>query len=570
MRSFPLFVVLTAVTLMPTTAVKATSNPSTAANLVYPSAEDNVGQDLAPNTSREIIPSQLSTSSLNLSTDTNLGCMPLLTDIHSQNNSCDAPIQLAQSNRPQVNLPNQATPLTTSPLNTGIPGFNPPEFLNPSSNPLLFPTIPQEVQVNITEPITLEQAIVLARRNSPRITQAQLAIASSQSRLRETYAAEFPTGTVTFDFTRSDSADARLAADRQAQITGITQGTGSTAARATLQLDYSLYTGGRRPATIAVAALQLRNNQLALETQLTQLRLDVANDYYSLQQADSQLRITRASVTQARKSLEDAQLREQAGLGTRFEVLQADVALANAIQDERNAVAQQSIARRQLAQRLNLPQTATVVTADEIRPLGVWQLSLEESIILALKNRSELEQQLVAIEQSEAQQRIATADTLPQVNLFANYSVLGNMGDGFNTAGGGSIGIRAQWTFFDAGAARARIAQQEANITTAQQNFTEQRNQIRFQVEQAYYNLQANQDNIATSGQAVIRATEGLRLARLRFQAGVGTQTEVITAQTDLTRAEVNQLNAIVGFNRSLAILQRSVSNLDGQLFDQP
>ncbi len=558
MRSFPLFVVIAAATLLPAIVVNAAPNPSVTNNLSH------LDQDIIA--SGEILAPEPLDTIANLGIEpshglTSASCTPLQTELLRQGNSC-APagqiIQLAQTA--------PVTPLTTSPLTTPIPGLDAPESLNPSSNPLLFPTIPPEVQINLTEPITLEQAIILARRNNPSVAQAQLEIDRAQARLRETYAAEFPTGTVSFDFTRSDSANSRLNSNR----IGVNQSNATTTAQATLQLDYSLYTGGRRPATIALAAAQLRNSRLALENQLIQLRLDVASDYYSLQQADSQLKITRSSVTQAQRSLRDAQLREQAGVGTQFEVLQADVALANAVQDERNALAQQLIARRQLAQRLNLPQTATVITADEIRPLGDWTLSLEESIVLALKNRPEIEQQLVAIEQSEAQQRIAVADTLPQVNLFANYNVLGNIGDGLNTAGGGSVGIRAQWTFFDAGAARSRIAQQEANIATAQSNFTEQRNLVRFQVEQSFYNLQANRDNIATAGQAVIRANEGLRLARLRFQAGVGTQSEVITAQTDLTRAEVNQLTAIVGFNRSLATLQRSVSNLDSQLFDNP
>ena len=564
MRSFPLFVVIAAATLLPATVVNAAPNPSIANNLSYPNFDQDVNSSGEIFALEPLDPLDISRRGSMRHPITGLAseeCTTLQTELLRQGNSCDQAVQITQLAQAAP-----VTPLTISPLTTPIPGLNPPESLNPSANPLLFPTIPQEVQINITEPITLEQAIILARRNNPLVTQAQLEIDRAQSRLRETYAAEFPTGTASFDFTRSESASSRLNNDRL----GINQSNATTTAQATLQLDYSLYTGGRRPATIALAAAQFRTSQLALENQLVQLRLDVANDYYSLQQADSQLRITQSSVTQAQRSLRDAQLREQAGVGTQFEVLQADVALANAVQDERNALAQQLIARRQLAQRLNLPQTATVVTADEIRPLGDWQLSLEDSIILALKNRSEIEQQLVSIEQSEAQQRIAVADTLPQVNLFANYNVLGTIGDGVSTAGGGSVGIRAQWTFFDAGAARSRIAQQEANIATAQSNFTEQRNLVRFQVEQSYYNLQANRDNIATAGQAVIRATEGLRLARLRFQAGVGTQSEVITAQTDLTRAEVNQLTAIVGFNRSLATLQRSVSNLDSQLFDRP
>lgn len=617
MRSFPLFVAITTVTLLSTTVVNATDNDLNGSadgstNIVV-SGENFGTENLGNSTlSGEVVAGETFTSIVNNPVNNAEACGSLQTVLLNQANqanqvnSCAALGQLAQADtllNPSPNLPDsqnttqnatpsitqalplaaptnpitQAPPLAaptntglTTSLTTGIPGFAPPDFLNPSNNPLLFPTIPEEVLVDINEPITLEQAVILARRNNPLVNQAQLAIERAEARLRETYASEFPTGTVTFDFTRSESASARLAADRQAEITGVRQGVGSTSAQANLQLDYNLYTGGRRPATISLAAAQLRNAQLALETQLVQLRLDVANDYYSLQQADSQLIITIASEEQAQISLRDATNRERAGVGTRFEVLQAEVALANAIQDRRNAEAQQLINRRQLAQRLNLPQTATVVTADAINVLGDWPLNLEDSIVLAFKNRAEIEQQLLEIEQSEAQQRIATADTLPQVNLFANYGVIGNLGDGANTAGGGSIGIRAQWTFFDAGAARSRIAQQEANILVAQSGFTSQRNQIRFQVEQAFFNLQANKANLATTAQAENSATEGLRLARLRFQAGVGTQSEVITAQTELTRARVNRLNAIVGFNRSLANLERSVSNLDGQLFDRP
>ncbi|NJL89671.1 MAG: TolC family protein [Coleofasciculaceae cyanobacterium SM2_1_6] len=494
MRSFSLFVAITTLTLLPATVVNATdsslnnnvdgsTNPVFRANVRADVRAENLGtenfevenpshRNLAGEVVTEAALDPLLAPVVNSAEE----CVLLQTELRNQGNqlnpvnSCSAPGQLAQSNtapNTSSNLPNSPsipqnipqnitqvpplvaptnTGLTTS-LTTGIPGFNPPEFLNPSNNPLLFPTIPEEVLVDINEPITLEQAVILARRNNPLVSQAQVAIERAEARLRETYASEFPTGTVTFDFTRSESASARLSADRQAEITGVRQGIGSTSAQANLQLDYNLYTGGRRPATISLAAAQLRNAQLALEAQLVQLRLDVANDYYSLQQANSQLIITRASVEQAQVSLRDAQNRERAGVGTRFEVLQAEVALANAAQDERNAVAQQSIASRQLAQRLNLPQTVTIV-ADEINALGDWPLNLEESIVLAFKNRAEIEQQLLEIEQAEAQQRIATADTLPQVNLFANYGVVGNLGDGANTAGGGSVGIRAQWTFF--------------------------------------------------------------------------------------------------------------------------
>ena len=66
-------------------------------------------------------------------------------------------------------------------------------------------------------------------------------------------------------------------------------------------------------------------------------------------------------------------------------------------------------------------------------------------------------------------------------------------------------------------------------------------------------------------------ARESLRLARLRFQAGVGIQSDVITAQADLTQAEGNRVTAILDYNRALISMQRAVSNLpDGYLSDVP
>lgn len=113
---------------------------------------------------------------------------------------------------------------------------------------------------------------------------------------------------------------------------------------------------------------------------------------------------------------------------------------------------------------------------------------------------------------------------------------------------------------FDGGAARARADQSRVNIAIAETQFAEQRNQIRFQVEQAFSTQQSSLENVQTANTALEQAREALRLARLRFQAGVGTQTDVINSENDLTRAEGNRVTAILDYNRALAQLQRSVT----------
>ena len=81
-------------------------------------------------------------------------------------------------------------------------------------------------------------------------------------------------------------------------------------------------------------------------------------------------------------------------------------------------------------------------------------------------------------------------------------------------------------------------------------------------MEESYINQQSRLKQIDTATKAVEQAQEALRLARLRLDAGVGTQLEVITAESDLTRADVNRVQAIIGYNQSRANLERAVSGL--------
>ncbi|NJN73849.1 MAG: TolC family protein [Limnothrix sp. RL_2_0] len=94
----------------------------------------------------------------------------------------------------------------------------------------------------------------------------------------------------------------------------------------------------------------------------------------------------------------------------------------------------------------------------------------------------------------------------------------------------------------------------------AENRFVDQRNQIRLAVESAFYDFTANERNIQTATIAVELAEESLRLARIRFKAGVGTQTDVISAQTELTTARNNLLQTITDYNRAYATLKREVS----------
>ncbi len=425
-----------------------------------------------------------------------------------------------------------------------------PDSLLSDPNPLSVPSTPAEVDIERNPVVTLEQAVELAYRNNQALQQAILTLEQAEAALQEANASRLPTVSVGADLTSTQQGSRE-----------------STTLGGSLEVGYDLLTGGRRDASIEAARLQSDISALAVESQQEQIRLDTANLYYALQEAGEQIRINQSFVNEAERNLRDSELRQEVGVGTRFDVLRAEVQLANARQELVQSRFNQDIARRDISRLLNLPSTAGL-QATPVAKAEPWQLDLEESILLAFQNRAELDQQLRQADLSEQRRQIALAANRPQVSLFANYGVQTELTS--NAPGGAnndltdstSFGARFNMTLFDGGAARSQARQDEIGGAIAEETFSENLDQIRFDVEQSFFNLQANEENIATSRVAVAQAEEALNLANLRLQAGVGTQLDVLSAQSELTQAQVNNVTAILGYNRALAAMQRAVSNL--------
>jgi outer membrane protein TolC len=439
------------------------------------------------------------------------------------------------------------------------------ETLTNKADSLLLPTQPNQVTIDLEQPVSLEDSLSIALTNNQEIEISRLGINRSLEQLQEAKAALYPS------LSSSSGFDNRLAAGAGAG--GASSGAGAPETisidnsavntfDSSFSLSYDIYDGGARGASISGAEKQVRLNQLILEQTIEETSLQVSTDYYSLQSAEAQVQIEQAAVKDATQTLNDAELLERAGVGTEFEVLQAKVELAQARQQLNIEQADLDIARRQLANTLNIGQKVELQTKSEIKPVDRWESSLPESIVMAYKNRAELKQFVVEKEINTEQRQIALATNRPQVSLVASYDLQEQLDDDSDIADGYSVGASVNWSLFDGGAAQALARQSTTDIKIDQAEFANQRDAVRFEVEDAYYSLQANQENIDTATQAVGLSEESLRLARLRFQAGAGTQTDVIDAQTELTTARSNLLNAIVEYNQSFAQLERAITNL--------
>lgn len=464
----------------------------------------------------------------------------------------------------------------------------PPAGLEPllGPAPLALPTRPDQVRINDLVPLSLEQAERLAEVNSPRLKAVAMQVEEAKSVLRERISAWYPTlslqtqnsfpsfnfGTTYrnyADFNPSRSPNQQNTPNNNAGGDGLSNPflqTRTYGASLNLAINWDLINPQRVPQVSAARdSYEKAKNSYLIE--LRDLRLRVAEAYYQLQLFDDTVRIGRSSVQSSLVNLRDARARYQAGVETKLAVMEAETQLARDQQVLTQSLASQATQRRLLAQLLDLPQTITPAAAAPSGVVGVWQPSLQESIIAAFAFREELDNKLldISIANSNANEAIGAVQPFLGIGTTSGWNKTFGQSNANPPVNMGTVteqldqtlAMNLRWNIFDGGRAAAQsrrfrqVAKENAYL------FADTRDQLRLDVESSFYKLQQNVRNLLTNSREVVSSREALRLARLRFQAGVGTQRNVVDAQRDVTQAEVRYSQALFDYNVSIAELQR-------------
>ena len=450
----------------------------------------------------------------------------------------------------------------------------PPELrdlVSPAS--LALPDRPRQVRITQLRPLSLDQVEILAEVNNPDLKAIASQVEQAQSNLRAKIALWYPQ----LGFNTSSFPIYTSGRQFSNGATGTGQPIGTTLdsiwrMQAALQASWALIDPTRTP-QIAIARDQYEKAKNQYLIGLRDLRLQASLAYFDLQTADNQVQIGQEGVRASLVSLRDARARFQAGVATKLEVLEAETQLARdqqllttALLSGTPAQPGQATARRALAALLDLPQDVTPTAADPARVIGTWLPSLQESIVASFAFREELDQILLDISIANSSANVELGRVQPLLKIVNNFGFGRSYGYEFSPSVVPSItgwnvdnavGLNLNWTIYDGGSAQANYREQKQKAQENRFLFAQRRNTIRADVERSFYELDKNNRNILTTSREVISTRESLRLARLRFQAGVTTQREVVDTQRDLTQAEVRYSNAISDYNRALVELRR-------------
>lgn len=327
-----------------------------------------------------------------------------------------------------------------------------------------------------------------------------------------------------------------------------------------------VYAGGGVQATVKAQRLALEAATLALQSVIDAAMLDVRTKFYNVLVTRERIKVQEQNVELLRRQLQDVKNRFEAGTVSNFEVLRAEVAVANAqppLITTRNAY---RLAIDDLRQSLGFVTSDGANVAKIPEFVGKLEFSpvsyeLTSALATARERRPDL-QRLKKLEEVAEQGVVARrANYYPDVSLYAAYDWRKRPGysDFAASRDGVTVGVQSTWDIFDGRATRGRVVQAESALEQARLSLNEAELSVSVDVRRALSSLQEATELAEASKKVVEQAEEAVRLADARYAAGTATQLDVLTARNDLTTARLNQLQAFYSFNVASANVRRAM-----------
>ena len=335
-----------------------------------------------------------------------------------------------------------------------------------------------------------------------------------------------------------------------------------------LNIHLPLFTGFNLLSNYEKSLLAKDQAMLQLKQARLQLVFDIRQSFFDLLKAKENVKSARLSLERLKSHLKVSQAFYDVGLKPKLDVLQAQVELAKAEQDllaAQNGVFTQ---RARLNFLLNLDVNEDVHYSGNLEFVP-FNLTLEECLAKAQKNRPDLELAEKSILIASKESKIVASSFYPQVGADFDYYRYGDDplvdGSKFQRPSEWRAGVSLQWRLFEWGKTYHTYKQAKHKIFQLEAEYKNLRNKISFEVKAAYLKMKESAQRIIVARKGVEEARESYRVAKARYEAQVGTSTDVLDAQADLASSEANLTQALADYLEAIANIYLTMGELTVQ-----
>ena len=420
--------------------------------------------------------------------------------------------------------------------------------------------------------LTIQDAITAAIQKNPDILVAAQELNTTSGRFISIRSSIIPKVTVKSDYGYT-SRELNFVDDLGAQNVNDEQW------GVNVEFSQLIYDGGAVVSGIRAAISDEVESYYRLRGVIDQVIFEVKTNFYEVVLNRALIIANQQSVDLLAEQLKDQQNRYEAGTVPRFNVLQAEVALANAKPPLIEAENNYRVSMYRLVRLLGKDYPAGFPTEVPFNVVGkldynARDFNADDAVRSAVTRNPDLKAQRQVILGEAARVNKEFAGYLPQINAKAVQTNQSDMltSSLTNMVNGWFFGITGSWAVWDGLLTYGNVKTAKARMEQAKINYDNGVREVILQVQQAISNILQAKETVDSQEASVVQGVEALRLAQERLDAGAGTQLDVLNQQTSLLQSQTFLLQAYYSYIKGVADYDRALS-LDTKfqdIFDDP
>jgi outer membrane protein TolC len=279
---------------------------------------------------------------------------------------------------------------------------------------------------------------------------------------------------------------------------------------------------------------------------------DVVAAYMQAREATALRTIAVESIRRAEAVLQDVRARREGGVALRDDILRGEVQLSESRESLVRAEDAEVAALAQLNNAMGRDASLPLRLAEEQYP-GAFNATLGECLMRAATTRPEVGVARDRVAAAQFGRQAAKGEFLPRISVIGSFGRVDGEGIINGWQEGGAIALNIP--LYHGGANQGTLRAAEADIRQGLADAQGVLNDISLEVTVAHRGVLSAQARVELARPAVEQSTDALRIVRERYRNGTATPTDVIDAETTLTRSEQRYVSARIEYLSALARL---------------
>ena len=417
-----------------------------------------------------------------------------------------------------------------------------------------------EEDIDLSQPLTLEQCIDIAQKRSAEMRTAKLNLMQEDINVKDAVSQYMPQITASGGYQFTDAVDFGWEKENY---------DASIAAR------YTIWDHGRREGALAQARLGQEAGYKRYDRTGQSLIYSIITAYYDLLEAERLIDVDKQLLEQSKQNVEKVKAFVESEIAIEADIAAARVQQATdelAVINDRHNV---ELAKANLAVRMGLSPAVPLNVVDapdsekyiQTGVAAVTEIQMEDAVARAFANRPELAEMKANVAALQWGITLARLETWPRITADIGYD-LGlsdylRERDALKNHKSWDVSARVSYPIFDGGRTRRTVQRADIAMAKLNESASELERNVALEVRQAYLDLERAGKSLDIARAQVEDAKLSLDVSQARYDLQMIILLELLDSQERYARSVTNQVKAFYDYkvaegtlNRAMGILQ--------------